>query len=148
MNGFDDGTFGPNNPVTVLEALAMGLRIYDLDPEGGSPWYLPYQSIASQNNILDSASYSIASPMTRGKASELILKIREYSTKKTPLTSLSLGCISPKPLTSGTYEVTVAGKTRSYILTVPSSYSASNAAGLIVAIHGRTNNNSMVQDYM
>ncbi|MFZ2255344.1 MAG: hypothetical protein WAW59_05030 [Patescibacteria group bacterium] len=56
--------------------------------------------------------------------------------------------MSPRSLTSGTHEIMVAGKTRSYILTVPSSYSTSSPAKLIIAIHGRTNSNSMVQDYM
>ena len=68
--------------------------------------------------------------------------------KKTPLMNLSSGCISPKSLTTGTHEVTIAGKTRSYILAVPGSYSSSNPAKFIVALHGRTNSNAMVQDYM
>lgn len=145
---YADGRFGPDAPVTVLEALAMWLRLYGLAPTGGDPWYLPYQTFADTNGILDSASYSISSPMTRGKASELILKIREYNTKKSPLQNLSQWCVSPQSLTSGTHEVTVAGKSRSYILNVPSSYNTSNPAWLIIAIHGRTNSNSMVQNYM
>jgi polyhydroxybutyrate depolymerase len=148
VQGFDNRTFWPDKPVTVLEALAMWLRLYGLAPANGNPWHLPYQEFANTNHILDTASYSITSPMIRGKASELILKIREYNTKKSPLTYLSKGCTSPKSLTSGTHEVTVAGKTRSYILTVPSSYSSANPAKLIVAIHGRTNSNTMVQGYM
>lgn len=89
VKGFEDGTFKPNNPVTVLEALAMGLRMYGLAPENGNPWYVPYQDFAMKNGLLDSASYSVSTPMTRGKASELILKIREYSNTKSPLSSLS-----------------------------------------------------------
>ncbi len=145
---FDDGKFWPDAPVTVLEALTMWLRLYSLAPANGTPWYLPYQELANMNHIIDSASYSVSSPMTRGKASELILHIREYNTRKSPLTNLSKWCTSPKTLTTGTHEVTVAGKTRSYILTVPSSYSSTNPAKLIIAIHGRTNSNSMVQNYM
>jgi poly(3-hydroxybutyrate) depolymerase len=126
----------------------MGLRMYGLAPANGTPWYIPYQELANTNHILDSASYSVSSPMTRGKASELILRIREYSSKKSPLQNLSKWCSVPRTLTSGAHEVTVAWKTRSYILTVPSSYSTANPAGLIIAIHGRTNSNSMVQNYM
>lgn len=149
VKGFDDGTFKPDNPVTVLEALAMSLRIYGLTPSNMStPWYLSYQEFANTNRILETSSYSITSPMTRGKASELILRVREYNNKKTPLTNLSQWCIAPQVLTSGTHEVTVAGKTRSYILTVPRSYTASNPAKLIIAIHGRTNSNTMVRWYM
>jgi hypothetical protein len=89
VQGFDDGSFHPDAPVTVLEALAMGLRMYGLAPVNGTPWYIPYQELANTNHILDSASYSVSSPMTRGKASGLILRIREYSSKKSPLQSLS-----------------------------------------------------------
>lgn len=134
--------------MTVLEALAMGLRLYGLAPSGGTPWYVPYQALADSNNLLDSASYSVSTPMTRGKASELILKIRNYSETKSPQNSLSLGCSAPKSLSSGTHTVTIAGTTRSYILTVPSSYSASSPAKLILAIHGRTNDNTMIKNYM
>lgn len=148
VSGFDDGTFKPDAPVTVLEWLAMWLRLYGIAPMGGNPWYLPYQEFANQNHIISSASYSLSSPMTRGKASELILKIREYYNKKSPLTDFSQWCTKPRSLGSGTHEVTVAGKTRSYILTVPSNYSPSNPAGLIIAIHGRTNNNTMIKGYM
>ncbi len=148
VKGFADGTFKPNNPVTVLEALAMSLRIYNLAPESGTPWYTSYQNLANTNKILSSSSYNIHTVMTRGKASDLILRVREYSTKKSPLTNLSKGCVSPKSLTSGTHEVTIAGKTRSYILAVPGSYTSTSPAKLIIALHGRTNSNSMVQDYM
>lgn len=148
VKGFEDGTFGPDSPVTVLEALAMWLRIFGIAPESGNPWYVPYRTFADTSGILDTASYSIATPMTRGKASELIIKIREYSTKKIPLSNISKGCTSPRNLSTGTHEVTVAGKTRSYILHVPSNYSLTNPAKLIIAIHGRTNSNSSVQGYM
>lgn len=148
VKGFADGTFKPNNAVTVLEALAMAMRLYGIAPESATPWYTSYQNLAETSKILDTASYNIHTVITRGKAADLILRVREYASKKSPLTNLSKGCISPKSLTTGTHEVTVAGKTRSYILAVPSSYSSANPAKFIVAIHGRTNTNAMVQDYM
>lgn len=98
--------------------------------------------------LLDSASYSLMSPMTRGKATELVLKVREYSKTKTLLSYLSKGCTATRSLSSGTYEIQIAGKIRSYILFVPQTFSDKNPAKLILALHGRTNSNSMVQDYM
>ena len=148
LKGFDDSTFRPNNPVTVLEALAIGLRLYGLAPTSENPWYLPYQEFAEKNGILDTESYTIETSMSRGKASELILRIREYATRKSPLTYLSKGCSDPKSLTTGTHTLSVAGKTRSYILAVPGKYTASNPAKLIIALHGRTNSNSMIQGYI
>lgn len=64
--------------------------------------------------------------MSRGKASELILKIREYNTKKSPLQNLSRGCTKAGNL-SGTNIIPVAGKDRSYILSIPSGYNSSKS---------------------
>ncbi len=89
VKGFGDGTFGPDRPVTTLEALAMGLRLYGLAPAQGTPWYTAYQQFADTNAILDTHSYSLVTPMSRGKASELILAIRAYATQKSPIKSLS-----------------------------------------------------------
>lgn len=148
VKGFSDGTFKPNSPVTVIEALAMSLRLYGIAPENGSPWYTTYQNLAGANNILDTSSYNIHTLMTRGKAADMILRIREYSKNKNPLTNISKGCTNTNPLTSGTYQVIVGEKTRNYILSVPRSYSSTNPAKFIIAIHGRTNSNLMVQNYM
>lgn len=148
VKGFENGTFGPDKSVTTLEALAMGLRLYGIAPTTiSSPWYISYQDFADTNDILDSASYSLVTPISRGKASELILKIREFTTKSSLLTNVSRGCKNPGTLGS-TNTVQVAGKDRSYILSIPAGYTSGKAVGLVVAIHGRTNNNTMVQGYM
>jgi hypothetical protein len=149
LSSFEEGTLKDMlKPVTVLEALAMSLRLYGVAPESGTPWYASYQNLADSSKIIETASYNVHTQITRGKASNLILRVREYASKKTQLTNLSKGCVSPKSLTTGTHEITIAGKTRSYILAVPGSYSSSSPAKLIIALHGRTNSNSMVQDYM
>ena len=147
VSGFGDGTFGPDRPVTVLEGLAMGLRLYGLTPTVSTPWYTAYQGFADVNGILDTHSYSLVTPMSRGRATELILAIRSYATQKSPIRSLSKWCSTPWTLTS-TPTIQIAGKVRSYILTIPPGYSSSSPVGLIVAIHGRTNSNTQVQWYM
>ncbi len=144
---FDDGTFGPDKPVTALEALAIWLRLYGFTPQTTNPWYTGYREFAEMNNILDSASYSLVTPMSRGKASELILRIREYSIKKTPLQNLSRGCTKSGNL-SWTNNIPIGGKDRSYILSIPPGYTISKPMWLIVAIHGRTNSNTTVRGYM
>lgn len=144
---FDDGTFGPDKSVTVLEALAIGFRLYGITPPITTPWYTGYREFAKTNNILDSASYSLSTPLSRGKASELILRIREYNTNKNPLQYLSRGCSKPGNL-SWTNTIPVNGKDRSYILSIPPGYTSNKSVWLIVAIHGRTNSNTMVRGYM
>lgn len=98
VKGFADGTFKPNNPVTVLEALAMSLRIYNLAPESGTPWYTSYQNLADTSKIIETASYNIHTQITRGKAANLILRVREYASKNLRSANLSKGCVSPKSL--------------------------------------------------
>ena len=89
VSGFGDGIFGPDRPVTVLEGLAMGLRLYGLTPAVSTPWYTAYQGFADVNGILDTHSYSLVTPMSRGRATELILAIRSYATQKSPIRSIS-----------------------------------------------------------
>ncbi len=144
---FADGSFGPDVPVTALEALAIGLRLYGLTPTVSTPWYLAYREFANKNGIFDTSSYSLITPISRGKASELILSIRAYTQQKIPIKSFSKWCTKPGSL-GNIPTVEVSGKLRSYILTIPPGYSASNPVGIIVAIHGRTNSNTQVQWYM
>ncbi|MBC7503482.1 S-layer homology domain-containing protein [Candidatus Gracilibacteria bacterium] len=148
VKGFEDGSFGPDRPVTALEALAIGLRLYGISPAvATNPWYLGYREFADKNGIYDTSSYSLITPISRGKASELILAIRSYATQKSPIKSFSRGCTKPGSL-GNMPTVEISGKLRSYILTIPPGYSASNPVGIIVAIHGRTNSNTQVQGYM
>lgn len=102
----------------------MSLRLYNIPLVTTTPWYIGYRDFANTNNLLDSASYSLVTSMSRGKASELILRIREYSVKKAPLQNLSRGCTKPGNL-SGTNIIPIGGKDRSYILSIPSGYTSS-----------------------
>lgn len=67
---------------------------------------------------MDSASYGLSTPMSRGKASDLILRIRDYSIRKTTLQNLSQGCQKPGNLLA-TNTVRISEKDRSYILSIP-----------------------------
>jgi len=58
--GFENGTFKPNETVTDLEALAFGLRAFGLTPtvKIGEEWYTAYQDFADKNNILATHTYT------------------------------------------------------------------------------------------
>jgi S-layer homology domain len=102
-NGFSDGTFKPNNTVTTLEALAFGFRAFSIPiPQTGSGelWYEPLRKMAHDNHILSSDSYTLDTPISRGKASELILKIRFYKQSPKVQSYGSPGCQIGKNLST------------------------------------------------
>lgn len=148
--GFSDGKFRPNDTVTTLEALAFGFRAFGIAmpaTASGELWYEPMRKFADDNHIIPTSAYSIETRINRGKATELITRIRAYHATRTMLNYKSAGCIVGKDL-SKINTITIAGKTRSYILSVPSNYVRNKEYSLIVANHGRTNSNEQVQNYM
>lgn len=72
-NGFDDGKFKPNNPVTTLEAGAFGNKAFSLGINTtSSPWYTELQNTLNTNNILTTRSYTLNTLISRGKSAALI----------------------------------------------------------------------------
>ncbi len=94
-SGFSDGTFKPGNTVTTLEALAFGMRAFGISiPKAGSGelWYEPLRKFAEEKNIIPMSSYTPATPLSRGRATEMIVRIRMYKQSQTLLSYGSLGC--------------------------------------------------------
>ncbi|EKD44387.1 MAG: hypothetical protein ACD_71C00154G0004 [uncultured bacterium (gcode 4)] len=148
--GFENGTFQPNETITTLEALVFGLRAFGLTPtvQIGENWYTTYQDLADKNNILATHTYTTWTKISRGKAAELVESIYRYKVKKTPLSYGSLGCTLPN---NGLYvrnTLMIDGMSREYNLSLPSDYSQDKQYNLVVAFHGRTSSNDMVQNYM
>ncbi len=148
-NGFESGKFWPNDTVTVLEALAFGLKAFGLEIQKDTdrPWYIPFQDFADTNNILQIHGYTLGTKISRAKTAELIVRLRDYKMKKTALDYKSNGCAVNGNL--GTKNViTINGKEREYNLSVPSNYSRDKEYGLIIWVHWRTNSKDQVQAYM
>lgn len=149
-NGFSDGTFKPNNPVTTLEALAFSFRAFGITTPlagSGQSWHDPLRAFADEKNILKRHSYTLNTPVSRGRATEIITRVREYKQTGKPISSTSLGCSIGKDLSTQNTLV-IAGKTREYLLEVPKNYRKTRSYPLIVAIHGRTNSKEQVKNYM
>lgn len=148
VKGFEDGTFRPFEKVTFLEALAFSARAFELDiPEDDSEeWFEKYRDFMDEKNIFPKHSYTRDTFINRWQAAELLLALKKYKQAET-LSLDSIWCnMNDTPSDSGTLEV--AGKTRKYIFSLPSGYTPSNSYPLVFGIHGRTNSNAMVQDYM
>lgn len=149
-NGFDDGTFRPDATVTTVEALAFWLRAFDIEiPRSwsGESWYEPMRRYADEKKIIPIDSYTRETLMSRGRAAELITRIRTYKQTLTPLDYKSIGCSIWHDL-SRENTITIAGKERKYLLTVPRGYLKVHTYPLIIANHGRTNSNEQVKNYM
>ncbi len=147
---YEDGTFRPNGTVTVLEAIAFTSRAFDLDVESlweWSQWYEKYQAFMHIHNIFPIHSYTTDTLISRGQAAQLVNNIRLYA-QWTKLDYQSIWCDINPSLTSWSYNITIAGKSRNYLLYVPSWMKQWKEISLAVAFHGRTNNNEMVRDYM
>jgi hypothetical protein len=147
--GYDDGNFAPQANVTVLEALAMGFRALGVvpPPVADAPWYEAYRTFADEQNIVEIHSYLLSTAITRGRAADVISRIKSYAAQKKPLDYGSAGCTLGSSL--GTKNaIDIAGTSRSYNLYVPSDYNSEKQYGLIVAFHGRTSSNDAVQGYM
>lgn len=149
-NGFDDGNFKPNAPVTTLEALAFWNKVFALAVDTTSPtkWYEALQKFADDNHIMATHGYTLGTKISRGKSAELIIRLQEYSRSRSPLSYKSTGCQTWGSLVSGENTIMIAGKERKYNLSIPSGYSNSKEYSLIVASHGRTNSKDQVQAYM
>ena len=147
-NGFESGKFGPNEPVTTLEALAFGNKAMSLGvATNGQVWYEFLQKFSDDNNIMPTHGYTLSTRITRGKSAELITRLQKFKSTNISLSYGSTGCQTGWTL-SGENTITIAGVDRKYNLFIPSNYSSSREYSLAIATHGRTNSKDQVQAYM
>lgn len=134
--------------MTDLEALAFGFRAFNIQPpEIPGKWYEAYQKFADTNNILETHDYLLGTKIGRGKSAEIIQRIKAFKANQVALDFRSTGCKIGGSLNAKNTMV-IDGVSREYNLYVPSNYSKDKQYGLVVALHGRTNSNDMVQGYM
>ena len=81
INGYEDGTFRPNNTVTYEEAFTMIVRGLGYGEMGiaaeGSAWYTKYLSTATQLRFLDGAGGQIGTPATRETIAKMLYNCLE-----------------------------------------------------------------------
>lgn len=149
-NGFADGKFKPNDPVTTLEAITFGAKAFGIMDKFwlGEKWYEPLQKFADENAIIPTHSYTLDTQISRGKSADLIIRLQEYNRTKAPVSYKSTGCQASPSLISGENTLTIEGKERKYNLFIPNWYSTSREYSLAIATHGRTNSKDQVQAYM
>lgn len=150
--GYPDGSFRPEAAVTVAEGLSMIVRSMHIrvKPTESDPWSERFETAAQQEGIIDRASYLPHQQLTRGLAAVLIsraLAVRDGAMQDDMRKHLSAGCGNPTPPTPPA-SVRINDDRRPFLLTVPKGYTPRTPHKLLVAFHGRTNNNEQVRDYM
>ncbi len=148
-HGYSDGTFRPNGNVSVLEVLALTMKTFDIEvPEikTWEQWYDRYIEFAHENKIIPKNAYTINTQAKRGQATQIITRIQSLQQGQV-LNYNSLGCTSPQDLQDTNF-LSINNKSRSYLLSLPKNYDASKPYPLVIGLHGRTNSNTMVRDYM
>lgn len=146
--GHNDGNFYPNNPVTVHEALAFMTRSMQekITNSDSGEWFEGYEEYAEENNIITKNSYNPSTEILRGQVAQIAEKMIQKQKNISP-SYLSSGC-GKIPEDFSEEGLTINGKKRTFLEFIPSNYDNNNPYGIIVASHGRTNSNTMVQRYM
>ncbi len=74
VNGFEDGTFRPNEPVTYAQALKMIVCAldYGFAAEATNPWYQTYIDLANRLKLTKNAAGSPEVPAVRGLVAQLV----------------------------------------------------------------------------
>lgn len=83
INGYEDGTFRPNNTVTYEEAIkmivcALGYGEMGVDTPG-TAWYGRYLATATQLKFLDGAGGQISTPATRETIAKMLFNCLEVN---------------------------------------------------------------------
>lgn len=148
--GYWNGKFNPNWQVTIIEVLAFLVRAYEIDLSsyGDSwEWYKKYQDFANENKIIATHSYTKNNHANRWLASNIIYRLYQHN-KWEKQNYNSVWCKKSSKLQSWEYSININWKERKFLLYVPKDINYNNPKSLIVAFHGRTNNNETIRDYM
>lgn len=146
INGYPDGTFKPAQTVNFAEAIKIILRAYgrDIEDASGEQWFAPYVEELDRNDIFPEHSYIPWEDLSRLRASDLIWRVLRYD-EDGMIYRFSSGCGKAKP--SVATSIDVEGQQRGFLLTVPDDYIIHDPVPLVIAFHGRTNDNDQVKSY-
>ncbi len=152
----DNGRFEPERRVSYAEAAKVVVLALDLPVSRtlGDSWYGPYLASARASGLPVTSDPSVA--ISREFLAEMLYRgltgerssPAAVATAPAPIVGMrrSPGCAQAPPA-SAPSSLQVQGQTRHFITAVPSSYQPHVPHRLVVAFHGRTNDNARVRRY-
>jgi polyhydroxybutyrate depolymerase len=149
----EGGKFSPQRPVSYAEAAKIALLglVPSFTPLKLAPWYLSYLNYADAEGLYGAEVYRPDTPLTREVMAKLLYEALALGSSQIPPLPfpsghLSAGCGQPPPATAPS-SLTVNGRRRKVITTLPADYRSDQAYSLVIAFHGRTNPASEVRRY-
>lgn len=124
VNGYGDGTFGPDDPVTYGQTASILLRMLEYtSSEIGSVWPLDYTAFADNLDLSEGLSLDAYDTVTRGEAAVLLYRTLKASVNggDTPLYETLSG---------------VASTQEAILLDADSSYGSSDGLLMAYALEG------------
>lgn len=81
INGYNDGTFKPTNPISIAEAAKIIVETLKLPVEksASDSWYSPYLGVLSDRSAIPETIGSPSQNITRGETAEIIYRISAES---------------------------------------------------------------------
>jgi len=121
ISGYPDGTFKPDTPVNMAEAIKIILRSQgeSVEEPKGANWFEPYTSAFDDDDILARHSYLPWQALTRERAADLIMRVINYEEDRISMRE-SPGC--GKPLRDPPETLQFNDIERSVLVTVPDGY--------------------------
>jgi polyhydroxybutyrate depolymerase len=153
IQGYPDGTFKPDNPVSIAEWSKIALETFQikLKQEEKSRRYESYIEFIHNNNIFSKYASYPDEFMTRAHMSymihQLILDLEGDKKLDSKRSNPSLGCLRKSPPSTPPSVSQINNTERSYITSIGNKYNHNKPTKLIFAFHGRTNSNAQVRDY-
>lgn len=85
INGYEDGTFRPTNPVAYEEAVkmivcALGYGKAIVPATDAALWYQPYMTIATEMGFTQKAGGTVEVPATRGMIAQMLYDAKDVKT--------------------------------------------------------------------
>ncbi len=78
VEGYEDGTFRPDDDINLVEALKISLEVFDYDYSETDPWYKGLVDSASENNFIPLDFFDFDDVINRGQMADLITRILKY----------------------------------------------------------------------
>ena len=90
IEGYPDGTFGPNKSINFVEASKILVKVYNLPSSDESgEWYIRYVRTLQNKKYIPPTIDTLNEFITRGEMAELIFRIKEQINDKTSNSLLS-----------------------------------------------------------